>query len=551
MTPTSIPTLERSRAAESMLAALSTDVSDYRALDEAALLELNRVLAAAEVSLGAVRAVVAGEIAHRSRGALGSEGLAQRSGFRTVEQFIKISTGSTARDAATSLKAGILLSEIADEGLIDELTGEVAQPTQPWLRPVATALAAGTLSIAASESIRNGLGLPNSAVTTETLSGAAEQLCAEAAAGVDPDRLFRRARELRDDLDLGGVKIREEEKRQLRGFTLFARPNGTGRGTWEMDPETFVQAKDLYDRMTSPKNGGVRFVAGDQAGSGNSASANPMLTDSTLADSILADSILADERTIAQLASDGFLQLLRQGADADTSFMLGTGAPVIRITATRKAIDRGAGVGGGAGFGAGLGAGFGAGLGRLEGAADPVSIETVQRMLCTGKSISVIFDELGNAVESGSAGEPGGPLEMSQPGQSGQSATDAEPGREQRLFSKRQREILAVKFGGCMDPNCERPPSFCEAHHIQHWRRDRGKTLVNNGILLCRYHHLKYHNEGWEIRRDELSPSNLSPSDFGQYWLIPPVSRDVEQTPILMPSKSAAMRDLWRERDAG
>jgi Domain of unknown function (DUF222) len=503
MTPTSIPTLERSRAAESMLAALSTDVSDYRALEEAALLELNRVFAAADVSLGAVRAVIAGEIAHRSRAALGSEGLAQRSGFRTVEQFIKISTGSTARDAVTSVKAGILLSEIADEGLIDELTGEVAQATQPWLRAVATALAAGTLSIAASESIRNGLGLPNSAVTTETLSGAAQQLCAEAAAGVDPDRLFRRARELRDDLDLGGVKVREEEKRQLRGFTLFARPNGTGRGTWEMDPETFVQAKELYDRMTSPKNGGVRFVAGDRAGGANST---------------LADSILADERTVAQLASDGFLQLLRQGADADTSFMLGTGAPVIRITATRKAIDRGTGPG------VGPGAGGGAGLGRLEGAADPVSIETVQRMLCTGKSMSMIFDESGNAAESG---------------------------REQRLFSKRQREILAVKFGGCMDPNCERPPSFCEAHHIQHWKRDRGRTLVDNGILLCRYHHLKYHNGGWEIRRDELGPSNFGPGDLGQYWLIPPVSRDSEQTPILMPNKSAAMRDLWRERDAG
>jgi hypothetical protein len=185
-----------------------------------------------------------------------------------------------------------------------------------------------------------------------------------------------------------------------------------------------------------------------------------------------------------------------------------------------------------------------------------VSIETVQRMLCTGKSISVIFDELGNAVESGSAVEPGSPLEMSQPGQSDQSATDPGPGREQRLFSKRQREILAVKFGGCMDPNCERPPSFCEAHHIQHWKRDRGKTLLNNGILLCRYHHLKYHNEGWEIRRDELGRSNLGrsnlgPGDLGQYWLIPPVSRDAEQTPILMPNKSAAMRDLWRERDAG
>jgi hypothetical protein len=515
-----------------MLAALSTDVSDYRLLDETALLELNKVFAAADASLGAVRAVVAGEIAHRSRAALGSQGLAQRNGFRTVEQFIRVSTGATARDAVTSVKAGILLGEIADEGLVDELTGEVAQPTQPWLRPVATALAAGMLSIAASESIRSGLGLPNSAVAADSLSAAAEQLCAEAAAGLDPDRVFRRARELRDDLDPGGVKIREDEKRQLRGITLFARPNGTGRSTWEMDAETFVQAKDLYDRMTSPKKGGVRFVS----------SAGTVGTNSTPGDSKLADSILADERTVAQLASDGFLQLLRQGADADTTFMLGTGAPVIRITATRKALDKSADLGVGTGA-AGTGAASGAGMGRLEGAADPVSIETVHRMLCTGKSISMIFDDLGNAIEPGTADQPRNRHETSR---QGDPRNVLEPGREQRLFSQRQREILAVKFGGCMDPECERPPSWCEAHHILHWKRDRGKTLVENGILLCRYHHLKYHNEGWEIRRHEPGPSGP-----GQYWLIPPLWRDAEQTPILMPNKSAAMRDLWRERDAG
>jgi hypothetical protein len=156
----------------------------------------------------------------------------------------------------------------------------------------------------------------------------------------------------------------------------------------------------------------------------------------------------------------------------------------------------------------------GAGVGRLEGQADPVSMDTVRRLLCSGASMRIGFDPAGNVLD----------LE-----------------REQRTFSKRQREVLAVKFGGCMDPHCERPPSWCEAHHLEHWVRDRGKTVIGNGILLCKHHHLKYHNEGYEIIH------NLQ----GEYWLIPPMTRDPEQTPIPMPLKSAALRDLWHDRATG
>jgi hypothetical protein len=92
-----------------------------------------------------------------------------------------------------------------------------------------------------------------------------------------------------------------------------------------------------------------------------------------------------------------------------------------------------------------------------------------------------------------------------------------------------------------MDPNCDRPPSWTEAHHISHWVRDKGKTLIKNGILLCKWHHLKYHNEGYEIEID----------DDGNYWQIPPKTLDPEQTPIPMPLKSTAIADLWRQRQAG
>lgn len=57
------------------------------------------------------------------------------------------------------------------------------------------------------------------------------------------------------------------------------------------------------------------------------------------------------------------------------------------------------------------------------------------------------------------------------------------------------------------------------------------------GILLCKHHHLLYHNEGWEISRD----------DNGDYRLSPPINVDPNQTPIRL-QQSRNMRDLAREQ---
>jgi len=75
-------------------------------------------------------------------------------------------------------------------------------------------------------------------------------------------------------------------------------------------------------------------------------------------------------------------------------------------------------------------------------------------------------------------------------------------GREARLFTPRQRIALAIRDGGCMWRGCERPPSYCEAHHIDEWNRDRGRTDIDRGILLCRFHHMNLHHSGWRITRE-------------------------------------------------
>jgi hypothetical protein len=454
-------------AAIDALAQVSKDVVDYRTLDDVALMELVRLASEEQQLVEAHSALLAGEVALRSAPALGHAGLAQRNGYRTPEELVRVSTRSTARQASVAVRVGRL---VHDAQSVDSTTGELIAPGQPWLLSVTEAITSGILPLASADAIRTGLGDPCEGVAPSSLADAAARLCAEAAT-LDPDRLFRRARELRDELDEAGVADRERERWQRRSLRLVRQPDGMFRMTWVLDPESAAVAVDLYDRATSPRRGGPRFVAG--------------------ADAEAAERILADNRTTEQLASDVFLDLLQQGADADDSQLLGTGAAAIRILVTAKVLDERSG------------------HGRIDGQSDAISYETVERMLCSGSALPIVFDD-------------GQPLNL---------------GREQRLFSRRQGIALAARDGGCRFPGCERPPSWTEAHHIQHWGRDGGETNIANGILLCRHHHLLLHNNGWEITRDGA-----------EYWLVPPRDIDPDQTPIPMPSKSRALKDLQRAR---
>ncbi|MEB0292646.1 HNH endonuclease signature motif containing protein, partial [Cryobacterium sp. 10C2] len=127
--------------------------------------------------------------------------------------------------------------------------------------------------------------------------------------------------------------------------------------------------------------------------------------------------------------------------------------------------------------------------GVIEGTAVTVSAETLERNRCDSGLLDVTFDDHGHGVDLG---------------------------REQRTFSPAQRAALSLRDGGCMWPGCDRPPSWTETHHIQHWKDDTGQTNLDQGILLCRADHLRLHNEHWHITRD----------DTGQYWLTPPPGLD-------------------------
>jgi hypothetical protein len=73
-----------------------------------------------------------------------------------------------------------------------------------------------------------------------------------------------------------------------------------------------------------------------------------------------------------------------------------------------------------------------------------------------------------------------------------------EVGRATRVVSPAQRTALAVRDGGCVFPGCDRPPGWCEAHHLRHWLHG-GPTDLDNLALLCWAHHRAVHEGGQRL----------------------------------------------------
>jgi Domain of unknown function (DUF222)/HNH endonuclease len=75
-----------------------------------------------------------------------------------------------------------------------------------------------------------------------------------------------------------------------------------------------------------------------------------------------------------------------------------------------------------------------------------------------------------------------------------------EVGRASRVITPAQRSALAVRDGGCVVPDCDRPLAWCEGHHLRHWA-DGGPTNLANLALVCRAHHRAVHEGGWQLTR--------------------------------------------------
>ncbi|UIJ33931.1 HNH endonuclease signature motif containing protein [Allobranchiibius sp. GilTou73] len=67
-------------------------------------------------------------------------------------------------------------------------------------------------------------------------------------------------------------------------------------------------------------------------------------------------------------------------------------------------------------------------------------------------------------------------------------------GRTKRLFTGGLRTAIIHRDDGCTFPGCDRPPDWCDAHHVRPWWAG-GQTTLTNAALLCARHHTIVHRD--------------------------------------------------------
>ena len=123
-------------------------------------------------------------------------------------------------------------------------------------------------------------------------------------------------------------------------------------------------------------------------------------------------------------------------------------------------------------------------LGRCDGAfTGPVHPDDMREVLCDSSVARVV---------TGPASEP------------------LDVGRSRRTVPPPLRRAIVVRDQGCRYPGCNRPPGWCDAHHVTHWV-DGGPTAADNLVLLCDRHHHVVHEPGWQVKFDGIELRVLRP----------------------------------------
>lgn len=163
---------------------------------------------------------------------------------------------------------------------------------------------------------------------------------------------------------------------------------------------------------------------------------------------------IVDDHTPEQKRHDVLVAMVRAHAASGDAPVAGGEPPVLVLTGTIEAYDAYR-----------RGAPFHDRALAIEHTGDVVPIETVDRITCDATIHHAVVNGAGHVLSLDTA---------------------------ERLFNRVQRRALAARDKGCRVPGCGMPVAWCEAHHIVPWQLG-GPTDVDNGILLCNYHHHEVH----------------------------------------------------------
>jgi hypothetical protein len=329
------------------------------------------------------------------------------------------------------------------------------------LTATAEALSDGELSAAHAAVLAHGTqDLP---VPTAT---EAEPLLVEAARRLDPPRLRRVIAHLRLVADPDAAASRAERRHQQRWLWLAPTLVGMVAVDGLLEPEAGQILLSALEPLARP--GGTK-----------------------------------DARSAGQRRADALTELARRSLEGGRLPQTGGVRPQLIVTVD---LDRLLGRHGSLGGEAGL--------------AGPLDPEACRRLACDGALTRVLVSRHLATDRDGSQGptgnqrsappDPAGDgrwaprlraaMALLPPVLGGAPTQPLEVGRTSRVVLAAQRNALTVRDGGCVFPGCQRPPAWCEAHHLRHWLHG-GPTDLANLALLCRAHHRAVHEGGWRLAR--------------------------------------------------
>jgi hypothetical protein len=73
-------------------------------------------------------------------------------------------------------------------------------------------------------------------------------------------------------------------------------------------------------------------------------------------------------------------------------------------------------------------------------------------------------------------------------------------GRARRFHTPAMRTALALRDRECRATGCDIPAAWCEAHHLVPWAKG-GTTRLDDGVLLCGFHHHRAHDHRYQTSR--------------------------------------------------
>lgn len=324
------------------------------------------------------------------------------------------------------------------------------QPMPARFDHVARALDEGAIGVDAALAIVRNLAAAERGASFDGLE-AAETHLVEQAREVSADLVALEARAWRTALDPDGTEPRDAELRGRRRLVLGREVDGMTPFWGEADPVSASQLRTWLAERTAPDRV-PRFLDPEEA-SGDAAS-DP----------------IRDPRSRDQRQFDVLMGLLLSGIRAETEIRGARhGAANVMVVVQETVITTGRGTA------------------WLSDSTEPISAASAAALACDS-GIQKIY-----------LGPGGEPLAL---------------GRRERFHTAAQRKAMVVRDGGgCAWPECTAPPSWTHAHHPRRWG-EGGHTDVDNGVLLCPFHHRLVHEGRWQITMREGLPYLRAPLEL-------------------------------------